>query len=206
MSQNDKTEFDGLEDIAETVLETADGDAETVEDLRDAVGRRSFGPFLVVIGTVGALPLIGDIPGMTILIGMISMLIGLQMLIMRDRIWLPNSLLERHLPADKLQSSIDKALPWLKRVDAVVEPRIKPLTGKGGTWISGIALLIAGLACIPLEFVPFAGTVPCLGIAFLGLSLAIRDGVLWLAAMLLIIATTALTGWIIHAEKLPFMG
>jgi hypothetical protein len=55
----------------------------------DAVGRRSFGPLLLLAGIVLAAPGVGDIPGVPTVMGLFILLVSGQMLFDRDHFWMP---------------------------------------------------------------------------------------------------------------------
>ncbi|HEX3034413.1 MAG TPA: exopolysaccharide biosynthesis protein [Thermodesulfobacteriota bacterium] len=69
------------------------------------VGRRSFGPLLLVAGLVTLLPIICDIPGVPTIMGIFVLLIAGQLLFRREHLWLPCWMLNRSVPRDKLRKS-----------------------------------------------------------------------------------------------------
>lgn len=65
----------------------------------------------VVAGLVVLAPLIGDLPGVPTLMGMLVILTVGQRLFRRDYIWLPAWLSQRRVPRDKLH----KGLAWMRK-------------------------------------------------------------------------------------------
>ncbi len=55
----------------------------SVDDVVHAVGRRSFGPLLLLAGLITLAPIIGDIPGMPTLMAALVLLTSVQLLIGR---------------------------------------------------------------------------------------------------------------------------
>ena len=66
-----------------------------VEDLVEAVGRRSFGPLLLLAGIVLSAPGISDIPSVPTIVGMFILLVSGQILCGRKKFWLPGWMLRR---------------------------------------------------------------------------------------------------------------
>ncbi|MFO7582974.1 exopolysaccharide biosynthesis protein [Guyparkeria sp.] len=142
----------------------------------DALGTRSFGPFLLLIGVLLVSPISG-IPGMPTTMGIALLLTSLQMLFGRKSFWLPRWLLARYVASDRLV----KALGWLHRparyVDWFLRPRLTFLVANGGA--VGIAVICSVLALMmPLmEVVPFSATAAGLSVVLFGLAMVAFDGV-----------------------------
>nr|WP_290701939.1 exopolysaccharide biosynthesis protein [Halomonas sp. UBA3074] len=161
----------------------------------EAIGSRSFGPLLMLIGITLFSPLSG-IPGMSFFMAIFVLLVAVQMLIGRKKFWLPAFILNRSVEHAKLQ----KALDWLSKpargIDRVLKPRLTFLVHRSGSY--GIAMLcvIVGL-CMPLmELVPFSSSAAGLALLILGLSLVAHDGLLALLAI--VISGGAFSFLIIH--------
>ncbi|MYL24731.1 exopolysaccharide biosynthesis protein [Halomonas alkaliantarctica] len=161
----------------------------SVEDILDTVGRRSFGPMLLVAGLITLAPLIGDIPGMPTLMAAVVLLTAGQLLAGRKQFWLPQWLLRRHIARTKF----DRALPYMKKparwVDRWLRVRLPWLTGYWGSRLTALTALLIALAMPPMEFVPFSANGAGLALSLLGLGLVARDGLV----VLLGIGITATT-------------
>lgn len=151
--------------------------------IMDEVGRRSFGPLLLLAGLTVLAPIIGDLPGVPTLIGMVVLLIAVQLLIGRHNFWLPGFMLNRSVPKDKLH----KALTWLKKparfIDKLLSPRLAVLTR--GPMVRVIAVVCLGIAlAMPvMEIVPFSANLAGIALTAFGLALIARDGLLALIAL-----------------------
>ena len=166
----------------------------TFGDLYKEVGRRSFGPLILLAGLVTVAPLIGDIPGVPTTIGVIVMIVSGQMLAGRSHFWLPKFLLNRSVASSKLQ----KALSWLWRparfVDRLIGPRLVVLTdGAGARVIAGLCLIV-GAAMPVMDFVPFTANVAGIALTAFGLSIIAHDGVLAIGALIFSLLGVALVG------------
>jgi hypothetical protein len=151
--------------------------------IMDEVGRRSFGPLLLLGGLTVLAPIIGDLPGVPTLIGMVVLLIAVQLLLGRHNFWLPGFMLNRSVPKDKLH----KALTCLKKparfIDKLLSPRLAVLTR--GPMVRVIAVVCLGIAlAMPvMEIVPFSANLAGIALTAFGLALIARDGLLALIAL-----------------------
>lgn len=170
--------LDGFEALAQSHPRVA------VADLVDAVGPRSYGPFLIVPALIEISPL-GGVPGIPTALAAVVVLFALQMLSGRKRMWMPGWLARRDVAAEKMKRLVASARPMSARMDRWFHGRLRWLT-------SGLGIRLAALACIalacmvpPLELIPFASSVPMGAIALIGLALLVRDGALMIVASLL---------------------
>lgn len=166
-----------------------DGEKVSLDAILEAVGYRSFGPLLLVAGVITLAPIIGDIPGMPTLMGVFVFMLAGQMLLQRERLWLPQWLLERSVRKKRLH----KGLAWLRRparlIDRWVRPRLTLLVQGAGRNVIAVVCLIVALAMPVMEFVPFSANGAGGALTAFGLSLTARDGLLALLALAIILGT-----------------
>ncbi len=165
----------------------------SVGKIRETVGNRSFGPFLLVPALIEMSP-IGGIPGLPTVIAAVIILIAFQLLLGKEHVWLPAFLRRRTLNGDKLAAGARKLRPVTRWADKVVRPRLRWLTK--GPWLPAAAATCILLAATTplLEFIPFASTIPMAGIALIGLGLLARDGLVLLVAAALPLSALGLWG------------
>lgn len=192
---NSKETLTDLLDAIGGKLEAAnsdDDDLVTIGEILDMVGRRAYGPLLLIIGLLSISPAT-LIPGSTWAFAALTLLIAAQMTFGLKHPWLPRKALEVSLQEKSMMQGIAKARPWTKRLDKVIRPRWTFLAK--APWVSVFALMCVGAALItfPLGFIPFAPLLPGIAIIFVGLGLTARDGVLLSAAGLIVLAG----GWFI---------
>ncbi|MEB3733033.1 exopolysaccharide biosynthesis protein [Halopseudomonas pachastrellae] len=109
----------------------------------DSIGRRSFGPLLLIMGVVLFSPLSG-IPGMAIFAGIFVMLIALQMLFGRSNFWLPAFILDRAVPQARLRKAIGWVTPTARRIDRLIKPRLDFMLHRTSTFlIAGLCVAVA---------------------------------------------------------------
>lgn len=162
----------------------------TVQQIRDALGDRSFSTLLLFFALLNLLPLP---PGSTLILGLPLILVSLQMVGGRHSVWLPQFLLGKSLQAEQFQKMAVRIVPRLQWLEALVRPRYWPFADpKTAERIIGIAaFVLAMLVTLPI---PFGNWFPALACALLGLALSERDGILLAAAGLVIIISVVILG------------
>lgn len=162
----------------------------SIADMLNAVGRRSYGPVLLVIGLVTLSP-IGDVPGVPTLMALLLVLTAGQLLSGRSHFWLPRWLAARSVKAP----SVEKAVRFLQRpaafADRMLRRRLAGLTARNGTRVIAALVILIALAMPPMELVPFTATGAGVAITGFGLALVAHDGLLALIAYGLTVAALA---------------
>lgn len=174
----DSNSTENLEDVVSTLRDLADREDEvSISDVQDAVGRRSFAPFLLICGLIVMSP-VGGIPGVPTIFAIIILLTAGQLLIGRKYFWLPNMLTERSVENEKLRKAADKLEKPARWIDKVIKPRLTFLAKGPATYAVAGACVALALAMPPLEALPFAVAAPAAAITLFGLALVAHDGVL----------------------------
>jgi hypothetical protein len=163
-----------------------------LDDILDMVGRRSFGPLLLLAGLLTLAPIIGDIPGVPTVIGVFVFLIAAQLLLGREHFWLPDWLLCRSISGDKLLKGLGYMYTPARFIDRFLKPRLFLLANGYAKYT--IALTSVGIAlCMPvMEVVPFSANAAGIVLVGFGLSMIARDGLLALLSFILTVATFGL--------------
>lgn len=150
----------------------------TLGGIIDSIGYRSFGPLLLVPGLVTVAPLIGDIPGVPTLMAILVWLTTGQLLVGRERLWLPGWLRERSVGSDTLSTAIGRVRPVARVIDRWTGPRLTFLVGGPGTYVIAVVCLAIAAAMPPMELIPFSATGAGIALTVFGVSLLARDGLL----------------------------
>ncbi|MEA2117544.1 exopolysaccharide biosynthesis protein [Halovibrio sp. HP20-50] len=154
----------------------------------ESIGSRSFGPLLMFIGITLFSPLSG-VPGMSFFMATFVLLVAVQMLLGRKKIWLPHYILKRSIEHNKLQKALDWLIKPARGIDRLLKPRLTFLVQNGGSYGIAALCVIIGL-CMPfMELVPFSSSAAGLVLLTLGLSLVVYDGLLVLFALAIFGAT-----------------
>jgi len=183
--------------LSDILVEMAGSGQETVSvsDVLQAVGERSFGALLVLFAMPNVLA--GVLPGLSVVLGVPLMLLSLQLLVAADRPWLPARVLRFELRRTDLARLVARTVPYLRRLERALRPRLLLLTGP---W----AERLAGAACLVLSFmvflpIPFANLLPAAGVLLFGLAMLERDGLVALAATTVLGICLALFGGVVLA-------
>ncbi|WGK62347.1 exopolysaccharide biosynthesis protein [Halopseudomonas sp. SMJS2] len=188
-----KQQPSSLEQLLDRMDEAGEGEeAVSLDKLMETIGKRSFGPILLLIGLILISPLSG-IPTLPSTMGVAVFLIAVQMLVLRKHIWLPGWILRRKIGQQKLA----KASQWLRRparfVDRLVKHRLSILVDGPGSWPIALVCLVLAVTLPLLEPVPFAASSAGLALTCFGLAMTAHDGVLALLAY----SITLGVGWLI---------
>lgn len=172
-------------------LNEAGEDEVSVDAIVDAFEQHSIGALISVIALISALPIVGGIPGVTLITAtLILLVIGQSLVRRRGGIWVPRFLGRRSISADKLEKAIETARPWVRRIDRWMYPRLEFLTrGRVRRLVITVAIILLTLSFYPLNFIPYAVSAPSLGVLAFGLALMTGDGFLALFGYLMAAAT-----------------
>lgn len=150
-----------------------------VRALVNAVGRRTYGPLLLVIGLFAISPAT-IVPLMTSFTAIVILVLALQMAIGLKRPWLPKSILDIEAPRQQMLNFFEKARPTVEKLDGVwLRPRLTFLTMPPFVTLVALCVAAAALITLPLSFIPFAPLAPGIAIVLFGLGMTAHDG-LWL--------------------------
>lgn len=160
----------------------------------DAVGRRSFGPLLLLAGVILFSPLSG-IPGVPTTCGLLVLFISLQLLMRRRQFWLPAWLLRRSVTGDRLVRGLRVVTPTARVIDRGLRPRLTLFVGPLGQYVIALVCVAIALGIPLMEVVPFSATGAGLVLLIFGLAMITHDGLLVLTAVILMALLSALVAF-----------
>ncbi|MFN3669298.1 MAG: exopolysaccharide biosynthesis protein [Brevundimonas sp.] len=142
-------------------------------ELVNAFGERGFGALMLFFGLMNIA--IGIIPGTTTVLGAPLLLMGLQLMIRQDQLWLPRWALRRSIDRTAYSAGLARVLPRLRQVERLSRPRLAVMTNEVSEVLIGIAtFLLAAILILPI----WGGNlVPALIISMFGFGLMQRDGI-----------------------------
>lgn len=176
--------------------DTGGGKTVAVRDLLNAVGRRSYGPILFLLGFVAISPLT-IIPGANWLVAFVVLVVSLQIVAGRSYPWVPSGALNYSFQREHLQTGIESVRKHAHTIDHLIAPRLTFLTDPPFAQLIGLICAGAAIVTFPLGLVPLGPFLPGLTVLLFGLGLTGRDGVLIvlaggaLAASLLVLSRVA---------------
>ncbi|KCZ57309.1 hypothetical protein HY29_00880 [Hyphomonas beringensis] len=157
------------------------GEQVSVEAMLNAVGRRSYGPILLLLGFIALSPLT-VIPGANWLVALIILLMAGQILFGKKYPWLPSRVLSFEFPRSALIQGIEIAEPYVSQIDRFLKPRLAILTEPPFVQLVALVCIGAALITFPLGLIPFGPLLPSLTVLLFGLALTARDGVVLILA------------------------
>ncbi len=156
----------------------------TLGSLTDLFQERSFAVLFVLLLALPALPL--PTGGVTHVFELIAMLLAVQLIAGRRKVWLPDRVRRRELgPAaqKRFADVLLKRIRWLERHS---RPRLRMLLGYR---ISGsvYGLVVLGLCVAAFVAPPFTGldTLPALGVVVISVGILLDDALLVLAGLVI---------------------
>ena len=156
--------------------DTGDADVVSVRDLLNAVGRRAYGPILLLFGFVALSPLT-FLPGANWLMALIIFLVAIQIVLGAKTPWLPKNVLNASFPRKYLHDAVTIGRPWARRVDWFTRPRLSFLTEAPFIQVVAVACVASALITFPLGLFPLGPVLPSLAVFLFGVGLAARDGI-----------------------------
>lgn len=166
--------------VLRRLLDSWHGDDMPLSALLVALGERSFGLVLFLLALPNAIGL-ATIPGLSTVVAVPMAVLALQVMAGAQRPWLPRWLAERRLRRTDVALMLDKALPWLERIERIVRPRLPFLTGVTAERLLGLVIfLFAVVLALPI---PGGNLLPGVAVALLALGLIEQDGLCVLAGL-----------------------
>ncbi len=154
----------------------------TLGEMLDLLQERGFALLILLLALPNAIP--GPaMPGLSTITGLPLALIALQLALGAVEPRLPEWARRKSVPRDRFRAVVVRATPWLKRLEAVVRPRMLKLTSHYGERLIGSWIVVAALFLslpVPLGNLPMA-----VGLMVLAVALIERDGVATLIGLVM---------------------
>jgi hypothetical protein len=156
----------------------------TIGSLIDVFEEKSFAVLFVLLLAIPALPL--PTGGVTHVFEVIAILLALELIAGRRRVWLPERWRQRELSAETRQRFAEKLLPRIRWVERHSRARLAFLLSYR---FSGVLFGAVTLVLVVTAFVapPFTGldTLPSLGVVLISLGVLLEDPILGLAGLVI---------------------
>lgn len=166
-----------ISDILQRLVDTSK-DVVTVREILGAVGDRSFGLLVFLLGIPNCIPMP---PPIATICALLLLLIAIQIGLGWTAPSLPKALLAKTLPTAALARALTKVRPALLRLERFSGRRLS-WDGTGGALFTALVLAVLSLGM--LTAIPVVGQIPWgVAVCLLGLGLVEHDGLLCLAAI-----------------------
>lgn len=160
-----------------------------MQDILSVLDQSGVALVLLVFSVPALVPTPGVPAGL--IFGSLLVSIGLQMIFRQQPVRIPPGLSGLRIDRHSLKRIIDGVLPYLKRIEKWVRPRLPALvTPKAIRWI-GIVVCIMGIfIALPI---PFGNTLPGLAVLLLALGVGQKDGAAILAGLGVAVVASAVS-------------
>lgn len=155
------------------------GDKIAVRDVVEGFHERGFGILIFLFTLPAAVPV--PMPAVNTLIAIPIMILTWQQMIGRHTVWMPEKVMHGTLNKDLFDKTLDWSIPWVKRLEWFLKPRLGFMTQGIFSHLIGFSgLIMATCGAIPL---PLVNTAPAIGIAIMAIGVLMRDGLAVLVGM-----------------------
>ena len=158
----------------------------SVGEFMAQLGERAFALAILIFALPNSLPLPG-IPGFSTLTGVPIILLGLQLAIGQEVIWLPKKVAQQRFSRSSLYKIIEKTLPFIIWLEKFLKPRFLWIGHPVGERAVGLVIVV--LALILALPVPGGNFLPGLSICILALAILERDGLIGALGLLFVAST-----------------
>jgi hypothetical protein len=167
----------------------------SLDDLLTGVGHRAFGLLLLLLAIPNSIPLPSP-PGLSTIFGLPMAIFAAQLLLGHQAPWLPAFLRRKTLPRDDLLRLLDRATPYLAKVERRLRSRHHRFVGPPAERVAGLVILImAGILSLPIIFGNF---LPAFAVLLMALAILARDGLMMVAGWGTSIFAALVVGLVIY--------
>ena len=140
----------------------------SIGTLVDAFGERAFGALMFVFAVPNVVP---TPPGTSAVLGLPLVILTFQLMIGRQRLWLPNAVRKRMISGAMFEGFAKRAVPVMARFERVLKPRVSFLaaTDLAERVIGIVAFALAVILFLPI---PLVNILPAAAITLSALVLA----------------------------------
>jgi hypothetical protein len=170
------------ERTSEVLRELTEGEEErvTFREILTRLRHRAFGFTLLIFALPCCLPMP---PGIPTVCGFALVIIALNLIAARQRLWLPNVLANKSVARVDLQRTVVRVVPYLERLEKICKPRFPIVTEPVGKVLIGIVILMLGI--IMILPIPFLGNMPPgFAASVIAIGMTERDGLVVLIGTL----------------------
>lgn len=177
---------ESIEDVLECVEEAGATDERvSVGEIVHRIGEGAFPPLMLAPALVVVTPA-SAIIGLSTFCGMIVALVAFQMVIGRDRLWLPAFILNRTMRQQRLERILGHIERPARFIDRLTRRRLTILVDPPMARLWALICLLLSLIIPVLELVPMSSTIIAATISLFALAMLARDGLLVVVGLLVL--------------------
>ena len=178
------------ERTSDVLRELADDQRERVSfrEILTGLRHRAFGFTLLIFALPCVLPMP---PGIPTVCGIAIVIIALNLIAARQRLWLPRAIADKSVARADLQRIVTRVTPHLERLERFCKPRFAIVTEPVGKVLIGLVILVLGF--IMILPIPFLGNMPPgFAASVIAFGMTERDGIIVLIGVVVSVAAVAL--------------
>lgn len=165
-------------------IEQHSGDTISIAEIVTIFRESGFGLLLIVFAGFPALPF--PALGIATILSLPIIFLSTQLIIGRNSLWLPTWLAKKRVSTKSVNNMVEKLLPYVKKLEFFLKPRVGFLSSKAGHKLIGIVCFMCAISiALPI---PLTNTIPSMGVVIMSLGLLERDGIAIIAGMIVGIA------------------
>lgn len=164
------------------------GERVTFRDVLTRLRHRAFGFTLLIFALPCCLPMP---PGIPTVCGIAIVIIALNLIGARQRLWLPGAIADKSIARADLARMLGRVAPYLERLERICKPRLGVITEPVGKILIGIVIFSLGF--IMILPIPFLGNMPPgFAASVIAIGMTERDGLIVLIGALVSVAAIAI--------------
>lgn len=173
-SQTSQQPPESLAEALEYLAQKNTAQGPNIGDIIDSFADKSFGLLFLVLSLPSALPV--PAPGYSTPFGLVIVLLSIQMLWGRRKLWIPEKLRNVRMKKTLAQKILSTGARNVRYLERFIRPRQYWIGSTFGLRIMAIVLIFMG--CLMIMPIPLTNTAPAGVVFLLGLGLAEDDGLL----------------------------
>ncbi|MDF3381979.1 MULTISPECIES: exopolysaccharide biosynthesis protein [Sulfitobacter] len=182
--------------LLDSMERAAEKEAVSINDVLHEIGDRSITPLILIVALLLVSPLSG-IPGVSTLAAVTIILLAVQAVTGRRRLWMPRFLLRREVAGHRLSGCVRFLRRPCAFVDGRCKPRLQFLTTGPMRFITLVVVTIIPLGWPFMEVLPMMSSLGAGTVALLAFGLFTRDGLFVLLGYLCVAITLVAGGLLV---------
>lgn len=183
-------------------LAQGEGERVTFREILQGLRHRAFGFTMLIFALPCVLPMP---PGIPTVCGIALVIIGLNLIAVRRRLWLPSAIADKSVARADLQRMADRVVPHMQRLERFCKPRLPIVTEPVGKVLIG--LVVAVLGFIMILPIPLLGNMPPgFAASVIAIGVTERDGLIVMVGVVVSVAAVAIAGAATWAAILGIVG
>ena len=185
-------------EVLRDLVEEGQSERVTFREILVELRHRAVGFALLIFALPCCLPMP---PGIPTVCGVAIVIIAANLIVGRQRLWLPRAITEKSVSRADLKRMVDRWLPYLERLERFCKPRFPIVTEPFAKVLIGLVIFVLGF--IMILPIPFLGNMPPgFAASVLAIGMTERDGLVVLigaavSAVAIAVASVATTAAII---------